>query len=541
MSVNLFDANFYRAANAELRSFNDTQALDHFQRIGLNEGRAFSPLVDLNFYRASNSDLRSFDNRQAYEHLSNFGVKEGRRFSPFVDLNFYRANNNDLKTFNNEQLLNHLRTFGVSEGRSFSPFVDLNFYRADNNDLIRAGLNNNQLLDHLAIHGLKEGREFSASIDLEYYLKSNADVNQAFGGDRLLALEHLETYGITEGRTFSRFVDLNYYLSKNSDVNQAFAGNKMRAFEHLVSFGISEGRQCSTVFDVNFYRNNYSDLKNAGLTNKQLFEHWVIFGASREKRVGSADSGGNTVDTALNLGSLANSPASYSGSVGGTDKNDYFRFTLNDSRNVSINLSGLAGDLDVTLLDGQGNPLADSKGQPLVDPTKTTVSPLTAPHATGTTSEAINFFSLKAGSYTIRVYQGETNASSDYNLSVNALPVQDPGISTTAAYSLGDVNSPVKNVIFGSVGGNDTDDYYQLNLTKNGLFSMKLVPLSTENADLFLLDSKGIAMMSSVKPGNTPDSKSNINLAAGTYYVRVQGFINPTDYQLALSFAESAA
>lgn len=58
MSVNLFDANYYRAANADLRSFNDTQALDHFQRFGLNEGRAFSSLVDLNFYRASNSDLK---------------------------------------------------------------------------------------------------------------------------------------------------------------------------------------------------------------------------------------------------------------------------------------------------------------------------------------------------------------------------------------------------------------------------------------------------------------------------------------------------
>ena len=75
MSVNLFDANFYRAANSDLRGLNDTQALSHFQNYGLNEGRSFSPFVDLNFYRASNSDLASFNNRQAYDHLSNNGIR----------------------------------------------------------------------------------------------------------------------------------------------------------------------------------------------------------------------------------------------------------------------------------------------------------------------------------------------------------------------------------------------------------------------------------------------------------------------------------
>lgn len=533
MSVNLFDANFYRAANADLRGFNDTQALNHFRSFGLNEGRAFSSLVDLNFYRASNSDLAGFNNRQAYDHLSNSGVKEGRRFSAFADLNFYRNNNSDLKSLSNEQLLDHLRSFGLKEGRSFSQFVNLNFYRSDNGDLARAGLNNNQLLDHLAISGLKEGREFSAFIDLDYYLKANADVNQAFAGNRLLALGHLETSGMQEGRAFSRFVELNYYLSKNSDVNQVFAGNKIRAFEHLVSFGINEGRQFSTTFDADFYRNNYTDLKNAGLTNPQLFDHWVMYGATVEKRIGSADTGGNTVETARDLGSLNNGEASFSGAVGGTDKNDYFRFTLNESRDIKINLSGLSGDLDIVLLDSKGSPLLDSKGQPMVD---SKGSALTAPHATGAATEEISYFNLGAGTYSLRVYQGETNASSDYNLSLNVVPTQDAGNVRDAAYSLGNFDPSVEKLVFGSVGGTDTDDYYQVNLTKTGSFSVKLSPLSTENADLFIMDANGNTFSSSVKPGNTPDSKSNIPLAAGTYYVRVQGFANPTDYQLALTF-----
>ena len=62
MSVNLFDANFYRAANSDLAGLNDADALSHFQNNGLTEGRAFSPFANLNFYRSSNSDLASLNN-----------------------------------------------------------------------------------------------------------------------------------------------------------------------------------------------------------------------------------------------------------------------------------------------------------------------------------------------------------------------------------------------------------------------------------------------------------------------------------------------
>ena len=66
MAVNLFDANFYRAANPDLAGFSDAQALSHFQNYGLSEGRAFSPFVNLNFYRSSNADLACLNNQQAF-------------------------------------------------------------------------------------------------------------------------------------------------------------------------------------------------------------------------------------------------------------------------------------------------------------------------------------------------------------------------------------------------------------------------------------------------------------------------------------------
>ena len=85
---NVFDANFYRAANSDLAGLNDAQALSHFQAYGLNEGRRFSPLVDLSFYRDSNPDLAKYNNSQLLNHLENYGVAEGRSFSPIVDLNY---------------------------------------------------------------------------------------------------------------------------------------------------------------------------------------------------------------------------------------------------------------------------------------------------------------------------------------------------------------------------------------------------------------------------------------------------------------------
>jgi hypothetical protein len=101
MSVNLFDANFYRAANTDLGAgglTTDTQLLSHFQNYGLNEGRLFSPFANLNFYRSSNPDLAAagLTKQQLFNHLENYGVAEGRRFSPFADINFYLNANPDV-------------------------------------------------------------------------------------------------------------------------------------------------------------------------------------------------------------------------------------------------------------------------------------------------------------------------------------------------------------------------------------------------------------------------------------------------------------
>lgn len=396
MGIDLFDANFYRAANPDLATAGlttDTQLLSHFQNSGIDEGRLFSPFANINFYRSSNPDLAAAGlntNRQALEHLQNNGVAEGRRFSPLVDINFYLTANPDVNQAfggSRERALEHLRDSGVAEGRIFSPFI---------------------------------GVEDSTSVDLtveasglNYYLAVNPDVNQAFGGNRNLALQHLELSGVAEGRSFSPFVDLSYYLSNNSDLNQAFKGNRVQALEHLVNFGLTEGRRFSPAFDVNSYRNRYPDLREAGLTNnEQLFQHWVIDGALIDERSGTSDPG-NSFGTALDLGSPALSATRFNDFVSSSDSRDYYRFTLNESRNIGIQLSGVNGDADLELLKANGTRFLE-----------TSVS--------GSTAEAASYVSLNPGTYYIRV-SGFNSNPSKYNLSVSILSSQDLGNTLNTA------------------------------------------------------------------------------------------------------------
>ncbi len=331
MAINLFDANFYRTANPDLAAAGlttDSQLASHFQNYGLNEGRRFSLFADINFYRASNSDLESFNNRQLYDHLQKNGVREGRQFSPFVDLNYYLSLNLDVNQVYNgsrEGALDHLQRYGLQEGRDFSPFVRLQFYGAINEDLRNLNLSNLQLFEHLQRYGLKEGRLFDNFVDLNVYLNANPDVNQAFNGNRELALQHLEIFGLNEGRTFSRF------------------------------------------FDVNYYRSNNPDLSAAGLTGRQLFNHFESYGLYLEARPGRSDVGGNTLNTATNI--TVNSTLNlYFDYVGASDTDDYYRFVLNQPSVLVLAAGGFYQNSLGSLLNPFGlvfGELLNSTGQVL--------------------------------------------------------------------------------------------------------------------------------------------------------------------------------
>lgn len=408
MAVNLFDANFYRVANSDLRRFTDAQAWSHFQNNGLNEGRTFSPFVELNFYRASNPDLAGFDNRQLFNHLQNSGVAEGRRFSPFVDISYYRANNYDLAESNNEELFEHLQAYGVREERRFSPFVDLNLYRGVNSDLLARNFDNRQLLEHLVKNGLAEGRRYSLAFDSKYYLTANKDL-EAHNQNHRQRLEHFELYGLNEGRTSSENFDVRYYMDNNPDLRAAGFNHQM-ALQHFDVYGRGEGRQSSRV-DSSFapvYR-SYFTLINSSQNSSNI----------------NGSNPGNTLTLTPEVDfAVLSSQQSRSEVVGPTDRNDVYRFSLSDSRYFNLSLSGLSGDADARLYeDTNNNNVLDLGNDPLI---YTSTNP-------STISESMRF-TLGAGTYFIRVYPYSTSGNINYTLTVSAS--ESSGLNQSLGFDL---------------------------------------------------------------------------------------------------------
>ncbi|KAF3888579.1 MULTISPECIES: PPC domain-containing protein [Nostocales] len=477
MAVNLFDANYYRAANLDLAGLNNEQLLSHFQNFGLKEGRSFSPLVNLNFYRASNSDLASMSNQQLFSHLENYGLREGRRFSPLVDLNFYKQVNTDLAAagYNNQQLFEHLNVYGVGEGRRFSPLVDLNFYKEANNDLAAAGYNSKQLLDHLSIYGVGEGRRFSPFVDLNFYKRVNTDLAAA-GYNNQQLLEHLNVYGVGEGRRFSPFVDLNFYKLVNSDL--AAAGyNNQQLLEHLNVYGVGEGRRFSPFVDLNFYKQVNSDLAAAGYNNQQLLQHLDFYGLNEERQF----------NPAFDL--------------------KYYREVNSDLKAARFNSSQLFEHF-------QFYGLTEGRVSSSTFNVKVYL-------ANNTDLIAAGYGNQQAYQHFLMYGRNEGRPGSDY-----------AGNSLESARTFSPSTSAIAYTDF--VGLGDTKDYYRVSFDGLTNASLKLDGL-TDNADARILDSTGKAIASSLNTGTTAETINGI-LEAGTYYIEVSsaGGAN-TNYNLTLS------
>ncbi len=360
MSLNIndvFDANFYRAANPSLAGLNDAQALSNFQTSGLNQGLSFSPLIDLNFYKASNADLANLNNSQLLDHLENHGVAEGRSFSPVVDLNYYHDLYSDLKSFNNEQLFNHLKNNGITEGRFFDPLFSFVEYKSLNSDL--TNLNNSQLLNHFEINGLKEGRDSSPYFDFNYYRANNKDLANLNNSQ---LLQHFEINGLNEGRSASPFFDAGYYKANNPDV--------------------------------------------ASLKGMDLLEQFDLHG-NFEGRQAASEYAGNTLNTARQL-TIGSNYTEVLEHVGSSDPVDYYQFSLNQASTVTIYDYGFSRSVGEQILDSTGSRILTNRNSAVSNPGGNSV--------VGTPSQSI---SLNPGTYYIAIQPQAGNT--DYNFYINAI------------------------------------------------------------------------------------------------------------------------
>jgi ELWxxDGT repeat protein/VCBS repeat-containing protein len=128
--------------------------------------------------------------------------------------------------------------------------------------------------------------------------------------------------------------------------------------------------------------------------------NWVPLPYSTYREPTPIDVAGNTPASAFNLGTGLGQLATYRDRVGGLDSNDYYRFDITNTAQVSLGLTNLTGNVDLQLFDSSGNTILGSSAQ------------------SGLSPESI-IRSLSAGTYYVRVFPALGQTDSSYTLSVN--------------------------------------------------------------------------------------------------------------------------
>ncbi|MCT7972114.1 hypothetical protein [Laspinema olomoucense] len=186
---------------------------------------------------------------------------------------------------------------------------DPSYYRSMNPDL--GGLSNEEALQHLVTFGLVEGREFSRWVTpqmVDTYADWNCGIYpnaEAFNSPQTrlrTAFEHLRDFGLNEGRPLRVETDLvisspfsplfqkqvrpeyfnaEYYQQRYADLGGL---SNQQLFQHFVNFGVNEGRQGSSYFSVKTYLENSTGLQQLGFSNQQALEHFIRFGVEEGQR-----------------------------------------------------------------------------------------------------------------------------------------------------------------------------------------------------------------------------------------------------------------
>lgn len=538
MSIDLFDASYYQVANPDLAQAGlttEAQLRNHFETIGLNEGRVFSPFVNLSVYYASNKDLQAaglITNQQLFTHLQNHGVAEGRKFSQFADINFYLQSNNDINQFfqgNREQAFQHLKNNGVKEGRLFSSLVDLNLYRDLNSDL--KSLDNSQALQHLEIFGVREGRQFSYPLDLNYYDLNNPDLLTYYAGSKNLSTEavfnnpaelssynqflfwHFATYGIPEGRRSSDEFDVNYYRSANQDL--AGFSNK-QLYDHFRNFGINELRPLSDSYDAEYYSQTSLADDIFNLTPAELFKYYITAGIEQgdyavanpkppNEVVSEFDlvSGNGTISGNLNPGDRANLDRK------GSYSEEYLLSGLDPGQQVQLNLTA-AYDTHLQLVDlVTGDVIVENDN-------------ISATNA----NSGINFTVEPGIQYMVRVSSDNASAVGAFTLSGQASST----IVGTLAANGGNLSETLTNTDLpdpDELGAFKRD--YRLDLTGVNPGQELKIALNSSNFDTYLelinADTKEFIDSNDDIDDETTDSELNFVVESGiNYAVRVTSY-----------------
>ncbi|MBF0611309.1 MAG: hypothetical protein G8345_09885 [Magnetococcales bacterium] len=217
----------------------------------------------------------------------------------------------------------------------------------------------------------------------------------------------------------------------------------------------------------------------------------------------TADIAGDTTDTARTM-TVGNSTTEW---LGSGDSDDFFTFVLTRSNNIVVSLFDMMDNLDLYLLDGDGNTLSASQEVDI--------------------SEEILSRTLSAGIYYAHV--NGSVASSTYALQIATFT--DGGSTPDNGRDLGELGEILTGN--GWLGDGNSIDFFRFYNRTQGMLSLLLSRLDAD-ADLKLFSSNGTLLLVSSLQGGANNENIQLELNAGTYYAAVYSQVGNTDYLLSI-------
>ncbi len=232
------------------------------------------------------------------------------------------------------------------------------------------------------------------------------------------------------------------------------------------------------------------------------------------------DTVGNTMETAEPL-DLSTGSAVFYERLDVTDYEDWFSITVEDFTEVTAILSGLQSDMDLEIVDDNGDMLQISDNG-------------------GNTEEVVTVV-VGPGTYYVHafVYSGQ----SDYTLEVSTASSEPPpadgaGNNMDAANDLGMIGAD--GLEAGDwLGLADSDDYYAFTSGGAGNIVVEVTGLSND-LDVELLDANGAIVAMSNNNG-VADEVIATAVGEGQYYIHVYAFDGESDYSVSVSMESDGA
>lgn len=594
----LFDEKYYLLQNQDVaiaigQGF-FASGLDHYQRCGQFERRSPSGFFAEDYYLFQNSDVAQavqsglFQN--GLQHFISNGQAEGRQSSVFFDPNFYLGFYSDVDiAVANSSLtpLEHFIRNGQFEQRDpFSEFYT-DTYLTENPDVAQAVQATAATADpltpieHFIDYGQYEGRNFGPDFDNSSYLQQNPDVAAAVKPYALSPIKHYLQFGKNEGRLSTQGLEFNIIdLTQAVDLGTIgstsvsdFVGNNNTVDVYRFNVGnlstvnitlnglsadadllLIQDQNGNGVLDDDEESSEVIDFSGAeGATEEQIssllqpgsyfvgveqFEGETNYNLSLSATpfTPPADTAGNTLSTARNLGTI-NNPQTINEFVGNSDPDDFYSINLASNSILNVSIDNLSADADLYVIQ-------DSNGNGAVEDEEV----LAASELAGNTSEQIADLALNAGNYFVRVQQFEGDTT--YDLSLSATPADIPpdnaGNSPDKARDIGILSSTQTFSDF--VGNVDTDDFYRFTTNGTNDFSLTLDGLSGDADVSLAFDENNNNVIDeneefqiSANEGVTPEAINVTGLPTGTYFVHVYPFDGDTNYNLALSATPSSS